>query len=451
MTHKTKCKDKYGNAVPCHYSCKQMWSEALDITIPGLPDLIFDPADWSHNDSWTDGMWVPTLKSILGYAKAISSLALDKWLAILRVMTRVSVGWVQFMIKWAIYDSVMYLESTGGELFNQTELRKGIIDLNPYVEQVYNSIVNNLPLPNFVKEYIPTTLSDFDEGRIYIPQIEKFFDMTEGLLNDYSPRNHLWFVLGFTPSDLIPAHDWIWDAGGYVTERGRFGSEYVDDVIGIILMFLPYGVGAVYNIMESVHDVLVESTKYMRIYNVAAEAYNALRMRISLSLVTLVDKVGDEFKNLLTNSIVGEFYDLGTLPDDIFNSIKLQLYSLADKMDVLPEMPVFPEEVIEYFENTEFSMFDDLSIQGLIEGFSSHSAFSELKTFIENKEGLTDLILEWFNDFDEFLKGINVDEDEDQEDQDISGGSSSSDGSESDSSDQDSSQGEIPTKVRYLE
>jgi hypothetical protein len=444
MTHKTKCKDAYGNVVPCNFKCKTLWGTPFVINPKDWPDISFDPGDWSINDGGGGTLFLPRMESILDLLKIFSSIALEKFLGYIKLFARVSMGWVTSILKWALYDSVMHIADEYGNVFGQEDLRSGNIDLNIYVESIYKSILDNSVLPDFVVDYIPKEVPDFASAKIHIPELKVLFDRIEQF-GKSPPVNTFWFFFGFVPDDLIPIEEWIYDAGGYITDKGITGSEYFDDIFSIILIFIPGG--GVISLLESFHDTLLDMTKYLRIYNDLADGYNALRTRITSELLLMVDDFAGWVDEVLTNSsldIVG--VDDMLLP--FYNEVKLGIMSLSERFNILPEMPVFPDYIIEHFERTEWSAMEHgLTFQEVLANFQD--VIDNNQEFRENWPAIQQAISVWLDDMDEFLRFINEEDYNDNQE----GGSSSSDGpgdyGEGDNPSQDG--GEVPDKVRYLE
>lgn len=451
MPHKKHCKDTFGNSVPCSYEVKAMWSFLADL--PPLPDG-FQIEDFLSDYGYTPGH-IPSLRSIVGLLGNIAKLSVGKVKQLIFTLADIGVGWGITFIKWLIYEQIIWLEDQTGKLVSFSDLRSGNIDLNYYAQEVYDSIINNVNMPVYVRNWVPKTLPFMEQLKFHIPEVEQFFDRFEALLESHkeNPIQYIWYLLGFTPNDMVPYTHWIYDAGGYVMEEGQTGSEFFDDWMSFTLTIIVPDIGLIVTAAESIQDVWMQIANALRIYNDAAEMYNSLRIQITLGLMSLQESIIG-FVSQLTNSLPASVWDDSLSGEGLFDTfidVTHHVFKeLLSQFDELPVMPMFPEDILDEMEYLEFTWAED-GIAGLI-----NSLFAQITQPFTQVEFITSLV-SWIQDMNEVSSYIfqedNVDtsnlfdygatgSDSDQSDDGSDSSSGGSDGSSSDG---------VPPKIWGLE
>jgi hypothetical protein len=334
--HKTICRDSYGNLVPCAFETRELWNPS-----PSEPS----PEDGEDGGS---GLLVPTLRAWVGWVNLITALGRNQVYRILKGMIMAGSDFAYIimrqLIEWEFIvrtDEISDVE----RVLPGVDLIEGTVDLNIYLRNFISEIVPQLEAAGID---IPTT----EELIVRVPELNSLYKFVEAVISP-DLGNYFWAALGFAPHFTIAPENWLNDACGYIMEPGIFGSEFIDDVLGIIF---PTSVG----IIDAVWDIASGLYKGIAFINEFFHGYNLLRSFLMSTFTTIRDEGLSSLLGMIDQDLLAQ---TGLTIEDISNLLFDESEYVLDWLNErMPELPEFSEELMRKLANVidrqEFSITD---------------------------------------------------------------------------------------------
>jgi hypothetical protein len=282
------------------------------------------------------GFYVPRLSAIVGMAKLIKKIGLggkfSRYYNEAKALGLISTE--------KLIDTTRILQTAGVVNIETPEID---IDINDYIRYQLDEAGNFIPdeIAGYDVPPLSELWKDIPELNIHYDPYKFVTDFDDPDLNE----KDLFRQFGFASWMLIDIKDWLSDAGGYLAQPGQYGSELVDDILGI---FCP-----TVGLLDMVLDIAGGIKKGMETYNKYAEAYNSARSSIISALALGSDNIA---------AFLSDWTDEEIIPEEITNEILEYLDDkMGDAIDIFQQTPVLPELqdwLIDLIPEIEFGLID---------------------------------------------------------------------------------------------
>jgi hypothetical protein len=335
------------------------------------------------NDNLT-GIRIPRLRSLVQWAKILYLIESSRTDAE-GFPIELPITWS--LVKglfWIVKDS-FYLLYRLASFLGYTQVQQLFTLVETTVKEV-SEVDFNKYLNELLQNRLPPEFSEiFKDGGLVGPlNIEKlkfkvpYMDKLMIALNNWSNPDEfsLFFAcLGFSPDETVDLALWGTDAAGYIMEPGTFGSELLDDIIGIFIPIIGF-----MDLAVDIKNTFIQAGLWYRDF---AIAYNTFRLKLTTlvysrpvelmsSILALLDGAGYSYVNPITGEV--ETIEFGLLTDspefDKFVTVLREcvgdaISTLEQLVRGLPDIPIMDEKLAQWFETAksvldagEFSWFE---------------------------------------------------------------------------------------------